>query len=68
MQRKFYLYIFLLILFINACSVGKEYQRPTVQLPQQFDAAVPSDSGVAAIEWRNFFKDPVLIGLIDSTL
>ena len=68
MQRKFYLYIFLLILFINACSVGKEYQRPTVQLPQQFDAAVPSDSGVAAIEWRNFFKDPVLIGLIDSAL
>ena len=68
MLRKFHLYILLLILFISACSVGKEYQRPTVQLPQQFEPTVPSDSGVATIEWQNFFKDPVLISLIDSAL
>jgi len=67
MLRKFHLYILLVVFFI-ACSVGKEYQRPTVQLPQQFENTVPSDSSVAAIEWDHFFKDPVLISLIDSAL
>ena len=28
----------------------------------------PSDSSVAAIEWKNFFKDTTLISLIDSAL
>src|ERR1700759_3916873 len=38
--------LFLFIIFITACSVGKKYQRPTVQLPQQFDNTAPSDSSV----------------------
>jgi multidrug efflux system outer membrane protein len=69
MRKIFQVLIFLvLIISINACSVGKRYQRPTVQLPQQFDNIPSSDSGIAAIEWRNFFKDTTLIGLIDSAL
>ena len=67
MQKKFHLPIFLFI-FITACSVGKQYQRPTVQLPQQFENVAPSDSSVAGIEWKNFFKDATLISLIDSAL
>ena len=67
MQKKFHLFIFLFV-FITACSVGKKYQRPTVQLPEQFENVAPSDSSVAGIEWKNFFKDATLISLIDSAL
>ena len=58
MQKIFQLLILIFLLgFINACSVGKKYQRPTVKLPQQFDNTAQSDSSIAAYEWRNFFKD-----------
>ena len=60
--------VFVFIIFINACSVGKKYQRPTVQLPQQFNNVAPSDSSVASVEWKNFFKDTTLIRLIDSAI
>jgi len=69
MRKIFQLLIIILFsVLINACSVGKKYQRPTVQLPQQFDSIAATDSSIAGIEWRNFFKDPTLISLIDSAL
>lgn len=69
MRKKFQIIIaFVFIIIINACSVGKKYQRPTVQLPNQFDRTAATDSSVAAIEWKNFFKDTTLISLIDSAL
>ena len=69
MRKKFQIIIiFLFIIFINACSVGKKYQRPTVQLPNQFDSTAATDSSVASVEWNSFFKDTTLIGLIDSAL
>lgn len=69
MRKIFQLLIIILFsILINACSVGKKYQRPTVQLPQQFDSTAATDSSIAGIEWRNFFKDPTLISLIDSAL
>ena len=39
-----------------------------MQLPEQFGTTAPSDSSVAGIEWKNFFKDTTLISLIDSAL
>lgn len=69
MQKTFQIItVFILIIFVNACSVGKRYQRPTVQLPQQFNNTVPSDSSVASVEWKSFFKDTTLIRLIDSAV
>lgn len=69
MQRINYLYKLLFLFFLSACSVGKEYQRPSVQLPATFqDSISSSDSGIAALEWRTFFKDPTLIDLIDTAL
>jgi outer membrane protein, multidrug efflux system len=69
MRKSFQIILFLItVILISACSVGKKYQRPTVQLPQQFGNTSSSDSGIAVIEWRNFFKDTTLISLIDSAL
>lgn len=67
MQKRVHFYI-ILLLFLNACVVGKNYERPSVDLPQQFSNTAPSDSSIAGMQWRNFFKDTTLLNLIDSAL
>jgi len=55
----------LLIIFISSCRVGKEYQRPSVELPTQFNNVSFSDtSSIADIEWKNFFTNTELQNLI----
>ena len=68
MQKRFHFYIGLL-LFLNACVAGKNYERPPVELPQQFSSnTAPSDSSIATIQWRQFFTDTTLLNLIDSAI
>src|SRR6187455_458486 len=58
---------FLIILFISSCKVGKEYQRPALELPKQFNNVSFSDtSSIADIEWKNFFTDNTLQDLIQK--
>ena len=57
------------ILFLAAsCKTGKNYQRPSVLLPETFNPAFPSSdtNSIADISWRDYFSDPVLRMLIDS--
>ena len=71
-MKKFfpYRYIFILMLLVAgiSCRVGKNYQRPTVLLPESFNqnTQVTDSNSIADIPWRNFFTDPVLQQLIDS--
>ena len=59
--------IILIILVISSCKVGKEYQRPELELPNQFNAVSFSDtSSIADIEWKKFFTNPDLQNLIDK--
>lgn len=59
----------LLILFLSACRMGKEYQRPELELPKQFSAVSFADtSSIADIEWKKFFTDTTLQGLIEKGL
>ena len=47
--------------------MGKNYQRPSVPLPQQFGSTAYADtSSIANIEWRKFFTDTTLQNLIDK--
>src|SRR5258708_15021892 len=58
---------FIFIIFISSCKVGKEYQRPTVELPKQFNNVSFSDtSSIADIEWKVFFTDVTLQNLIQQ--
>lgn len=71
MQKKLFGTIFFLIVVVlAACRVGRNYERPALVLPEQFNgsATAPSDSSIAGVEWKQFFKDPVLVALIDTTL
>jgi NodT family efflux transporter outer membrane factor (OMF) lipoprotein len=60
--------ILLLVLF--SCRTGKNYQRPSVLLPEQFNQAGSvsgtDSNSIADLSWRNYFSDPALRTLIDS--
>lgn len=65
--KKHIYFLFLPLLLLYACRVGKAYQRPEVELPEQFNGVSFSDtSSIADIEWKNFFTDPALQGLIEK--
>ncbi|MGZ8525319.1 MAG: TolC family protein, partial [Chitinophagaceae bacterium] len=56
-----------LLLFLSSCKVGKEYQRPELELPAQFNAVSFSDtSSIADMDWKKFFTDTTLLGLIEN--
>jgi outer membrane protein, multidrug efflux system len=58
-----------MVALLTACRIGKDYQRPELPLPAQFDStAAPSDSSVADMEWKQFFSDPTLQSLISHAL
>jgi NodT family efflux transporter outer membrane factor (OMF) lipoprotein len=59
----------LLGLLLSACKLGKEYQRPELELPATFNPVSYADtSSIADMEWRKFFTDPTLQALIEKGL
>src|SRR4030095_1598223 len=65
MQKRFQFYIALFFVTLAACKVGKNYQRPDLPVPQEFRGVTTSDtSSIADIEWKRFFTDTTLQGLI----
>ena len=66
-NSKQYSIILLLVVFISACRMGKEYQRPELELPKEFTTASFSDtSSIANIEWKRFFTNTSLQALINQ--
>ncbi|WP_276501682.1 efflux transporter outer membrane subunit [Terrimonas pollutisoli] len=64
---KHYSTLLLLVVLLSACRLGKEYQRPEVELPQQFGTVSYADtSSIADIEWKKFFSDTTLQSLIEK--
>lgn len=62
------LYISAVTSVIASCSVQK-YDRPDVGLPEAFRNETASDTtNIATISYKDFFKDPVLVGLIDKAI
>ena len=56
-----------MIISISACRIGKEYQRPPLELPKQFTAIPFADtSSIADLEWKSFFTNEELQNLIDK--
>ena len=61
--------IFVLLIatiLINACGVGKKYSRAELNLPDNYRTEATSDT--VQLPWKTFFKDPILIGLIEQSL
>lgn len=57
-----------IIAFLNACATSKSNaDLVTKALPSQYITTSDS-SNVAAINWKEYFSDPLLVGLIDTAL
>ena len=68
-NSKYYSILFLVVIFISSCKLGKEYQRPELELPAQFGTVSFADtSSIADLNWKSFFTDPTLQGLIEKGL
>jgi multidrug efflux system outer membrane protein len=70
-MKKFFRYGFIIFLLtVISCRTGKNYQRPTVLLPERFntDSSSQDTISIADISWQNYFSDPILRQLIDSGL
>jgi outer membrane protein, multidrug efflux system len=63
-----HLFLFILLLAVVSCRMGKNYQRPAVPLPESFNPSVSASDTISIgdISWRDYFSDPVLLRLIDS--
>lgn len=54
-----------MIVPLAACVVGKNYEQPELPVQQQFRGVTTADtSSIADIEWKQFFTDTTLQGLI----
>jgi outer membrane protein, multidrug efflux system len=61
-----------LLLFLCSCTVGPNYKRPPVTVPDQYRGAVPTPSpttqSFGEMKWWAVFQDPVLVNLIKESL
>jgi outer membrane protein TolC len=65
-NKQSYWILSLLVVFMASCRLGKEYQRPDLELPEKFtEVSFADTSSIADIEWKNFFTDTTLQGLIE---
>ncbi|MEO6687053.1 MAG: TolC family protein, partial [Dyadobacter sp.] len=56
------------LLLLGGCKTMQPVQHASsIKTPQNFDSQTDS-TGIAAIQWKSFFKDPSLIALIDTAL
>ncbi len=53
---------------LSSCVVGKKYEKPVTGLPEQYRMPVMLTGDTTLLEWKVFFKDPLLVNLIDSAL
>lgn len=62
-------FILLMSIALASCTVGPNYQKPVVAVPDQFYGASSSDAAsLADTKWFDLFSDPVLRSLIEEAL
>ncbi|HEX2532940.1 MAG TPA: efflux transporter outer membrane subunit [Chitinophagaceae bacterium] len=67
-MKRIYSILFIALL-LQACRIGKPYQQPELTLPGQLSNVSYADtSSIADIEWKQFFTDTTLTGLISRGL
>jgi multidrug efflux system outer membrane protein len=56
----------LALLVFAGCTVGPNYQRPNVTVPDHYYGA--PENATAEMQWADFFHDPVLKSLVDEAV
>lgn len=62
-----YIAIFAISL-LSACVVGKKYSRPELNLPGDYREPITLTGDSVVMPWKNFFKEPTLVQLIEKAL
>jgi len=58
----------ILLLMLAGCSIGPDYKRPDIDVPQQWRVDYPTAADAANTLWWKQFNDPVLDALVDTAL
>src|SRR6516165_2811591 len=67
MKKKLINIISIIFALFTGCKVGKDFQKPEVQLPTQFNNVSYADtSSIADVEWKKFFTQTELQKLIEE--
>ena len=55
---------------MGGCAHDSDYVRPVAPVPAQWPAAaaVGADGKVASMQWKSYFKDPILQSLVEQAL
>lgn len=65
---KIYVGVLIIGLLLSACAGTTEIAKTSkATLPEKFSGSTDTAT-VATINWKNYFTDPVLVGLIDTAL
>jgi multidrug efflux system outer membrane protein len=60
---------FISLVLLAGCAIGPNYKRPAVDAPNDFRFATsPSTNSFADLPWWEVFKDPTLLGLIQTAV
>jgi multidrug efflux system outer membrane protein len=64
------IWVFLPALLVAGCTVGPDYKKPDVPVPQEFRAQVETAeaNSIADLPWWNVFNDQALQSLITEGL
>jgi multidrug efflux system outer membrane protein len=54
------------LLFLCACTLGPDYQRPQLELPAQYPEPAPAETQPLALQWWQLYGDTTLDRLIDT--
>lgn len=54
--------------FLVSCAIQKEYTRPELNIPENYQQQVLVTGDTIVLPWKTFFKDPKLIVLIEKAL
>ncbi|REG99457.1 TolC family protein [Flavobacterium aquicola] len=69
MKIKYHIVITLSsILMLSSCVVGKKYTRTDLKTPEKFREEVAVTGDTVLLPWKTYYKDPLLVQLIEKAL
>jgi len=60
--------VFTLVLFLSACAMGPDYERPEVPVPTEYAEEEIPGASIANLSWWELFQDEELAALIEAAL
>lgn len=55
-------------LLLSSCAVGKKYERTALNSPEKYREEIKVTGDTIVLPWKSFYKDPILVALIDKAL